>query len=109
MKTTICNLVLGAALAVSAGGCVTVQGGNGAAAGMIYSGYKMGGNVGTGTGGSKTGQSCATSILSLAAIGDASLEAAKKAGGITTVSDVDHDIFSVLGIYGKTCTIVHGD
>ncbi|HVJ89374.1 MAG TPA: TRL-like family protein [Labilithrix sp.] len=51
---------------------------------------------------------CASSILGVVATGDASLEAAKAAGGITQVAHVDHDNFSVLGVYAKTCTIVVG-
>jgi len=108
MKTTSKWMVL-AALTFAAAGCMPVSGGNGGAMGIVYAGYKMGGNVGTGTGGAKSGTACAKSILGIVSMGDASLEAAKKAGGITTVSDVDHDIFNVLGVYGKTCTIVHGD
>ena len=34
---------------------------------------------------------------------------AVSAGGITTVSHIDHDNFGVLGFYAKTCTIVVGD
>jgi TRL-like protein family len=99
--------VVCAAIVASMSGCVTVSGGNGAAVGVLYSGYKMGGAVGSGTG-TKTGEACAMSILGVVAIGDASISSAKSAGGITQVAHVDHDIFNVLGIYGKTCTIVVG-
>jgi hypothetical protein len=106
---TIRKWVLLTALAFSAFGCMPVSGGNGGALGIVYAGYKMGGNIGTGTGGAKSGTACAKSILGIVAIGDASLEAATKAGGITSITDVDHDVFNVLGVYGKTCTIVRGD
>jgi len=102
LKTAVALIV-----AVCAFGCGGVSGGNGGASGGLYSGYKMGGNVSTGTG-TKTGEACAMSILGLIAIGDASLSAAKAAGGITQIAHVDHDIFSVLGLYGKTCTIAVG-
>jgi hypothetical protein len=101
------NLGLVVGLALSVTGCAVVAGGNGAAGGGLYSGYKMGGAVTTGTG-TKTGQACASSILGIIATGDASVSAAKAAGGITEVAHVDHDIFSILGLYGTTCTIVVG-
>jgi hypothetical protein len=104
MKTKL----VGLALALAAlNGCAMAQGGNAHAMGTIYSGYKSPGNVGTAAAG-KTGQACISSILGVVATGDASLEAAKKAGGITTVAHVDHEQFSVLGVYATSCTIVHG-
>ncbi len=101
------RIALGMAVAASLSGCAMASGGNGGASGSLYSGYKMGGNVGAGTG-TKTGEACVASILGIIATGDASLAAAKAAGGITQVSHVDHDIFSVLGLYAKSCTIVVG-
>ena len=59
--------------------------------------------------GSKVGESCATSILGLIATGDASIEAARKAGGISTVSSVDDYASSILGLYAKYCTRVRGN
>lgn len=95
------------ALASLASGCAMATGGNGAVSGYIYSGYKMGGNVGPGQG-TKTGEACASSILGLIAVGDASISAAKTAGGITQVAHVDHDDFGILGLYASSCTIVVG-
>ncbi len=94
-------------VAFGAFGCGLATGGNGSVSGGLYSGYKMGGAVGSGTG-TKTGEACAMSILGLIGLGDASLSAAKAAGGITQLAHVDHDIFSVLGIFGKSCTIAVG-
>jgi hypothetical protein len=88
-------------------GCATATGGTTFALGSIYSGYKSGGQVGTAQAG-KTGEACVSSILGAIALGDASLETAKKAGGITQVAHVDHEQFSVLGVYATSCTIVHG-
>jgi len=107
MTKVLVKVALGAAMLSSLGGCAIVSGGNGMAAGGLYSGYKMGGAVGPGAG-TKSGQACASSILGLIAIGDASISSAKAAGGITQVAHVDHDIFSILGIYGSTCTVVVG-
>jgi len=57
----------------------------------------------------KTGEACANSILGLIATGDASIEAAKKEGGITKVATVDHSTTNVLYFYGQYCTIVTGE
>ena len=88
-------------------GCATAIGGNGFALGFIYSGYKTSGQVGTAQP-AKVGEACASSILGWIATGDASIEEAKKAGGITQIAHVDHEQFSVLQVYATTCTIVHG-
>jgi len=76
------------------------------AQGLLITDVKWDGG-GHGAQGRKTGRACATSILGLVAKGDASVEAAAKAGRITTVSSVDHYtkwmVFS-----GEYCTIVHG-
>lgn len=56
----------------------------------------------------KTGKSCTNNILGLIAIGDASVEAAKRAGGIKKVASVDKDIMNILGLFGQNCTIVTG-
>ncbi|MGD0524675.1 MAG: TRL domain-containing protein [Polyangiaceae bacterium] len=58
--------------------------------------------------GGKSGQSCATGILGLVAFGDASLAAAKKAGGVTDVHSVEFSGMSILGIYSQGCTVVSG-
>jgi hypothetical protein len=100
--------LVAAALSLAAlNGCAMAQGGNAAAMGTIYSGYKSPGNFTTSAEG-KTGEACISSILGAIATGDASIEAAKKAGGITTVTYVDHEQFGVLGVYATSCTIVHG-
>jgi hypothetical protein len=97
-----------AVLALAAlNGCATAVGGNGFALGWAYSGYKSPGQVGTGAD-TKLGEACASSILGIVATGDASIEAAKKAGGITQIAYVDLDQFSVVGVYATSCTIVHG-
>jgi len=104
MKTKFVLAVMALALG---SGCAMANGGNAAAMGTIYSGYKSPGQVGTAAAG-KTGEACISSILGLIATGDASIEAAKKAGGITQVAHIDHEQFGVLGVYATTCTVVHG-
>jgi hypothetical protein len=63
---------------------------------------------GPGKSGDKAGEACATGILSAVAFGDASLDAAKKAGGITEVHSVEFHGTNILGIYTQGCTEVHG-
>lgn len=42
------------------------------------------------------------------ATGDASIDEAKRAGGIKEIASVDYQVNSVLGIYAQFCTIVKG-
>ncbi|HET8730111.1 MAG TPA: TRL-like family protein [Moraxellaceae bacterium] len=88
------------------GGCAFVAS---PTTGFLYTKVQGPITVGNGTNTSKTGQACATNILGLIATGDASVDAAKKAGGIVTVSSVDHDSTSILGLYGTFCTVVKGN
>src|SRR5579883_3156776 len=57
----------------------------------------------------KVGEACASSILGIVATGDSTIETARANGHISTISNVDNTIFSVLGIYAKYCTIVRGN
>jgi hypothetical protein len=61
------------------------------------------------TTGSKQGEACAMNILGIASIGDASIIAARKNGGISKVATVDAKYFNVLALFGKYCTIVTGE
>ena len=56
----------------------------------------------------KEGKACAESILGLMARGDASVRAAKEAGGITEVFTVEHTARNFFGIVGEWCTVVRG-
>lgn len=58
--------------------------------------------------GEKMGEACATGILGVVATGDASIHAAKQAGGITSVHSVELKRFDILGLYTKGCTVVTG-
>lgn len=55
----------------------------------------------------KVGRSCARVALALIAWGDASIDAAKRRGGITRIATIDHKSTNVLG-FGSFCTIVRG-
>jgi hypothetical protein len=77
--------------------------------GFVYSGTQGATAVTESAIGSKTGESCAMSILGVVGLGDASTASAAKAGGITKVSTVDSNTFQVLGVYAKNCTVVTGE
>ena len=56
----------------------------------------------------KEGKACGQSILGWVATGDASVAAAKAAGGVNQVASVDHTAKNILGIIGEWCTVVKG-
>ena len=101
---------MGAALAMIVIGC----GGFGYPTGSIYTGTQVPSGInrnetsGAGKTGDKAGEACATGILNLAAFGDASMDAAKKAGGVSDVHSVEFHQTNILGIYTQGCTVVHG-
>lgn len=66
-------------------------------------------NANEGTDTSKEGKSCAKNILGLVALGDASIEAAKKDGGISKITTVDHTTSRILGLYAQFCTVAYGE
>lgn len=76
--------------------------------GIIYNETKYGFEATTSPNATKEGKACASTVMGLVATGDASIAAAKAAGGITEVSSVDHSAKSTLGIVGEWCTIVKG-
>jgi hypothetical protein len=88
--------------------------GGGYPVGSIYTGTQVPHGInrnetsGPGKTGDKKGEACATGILNLAAFGDASLDAAKKAGGVTELHSVEFHSTNILGIYTQGCTEVHG-
>jgi hypothetical protein len=60
--------------------------------------------------GHKQGEASMYALLWLFAWGDAGAAAAAKNGGITTLTHMDREFYSVLfGIYSRQITIVYGD
>lgn len=59
--------------------------------------------------GTKTGTACATTTLGLVNKGDASIEAAKKAGGISVVASADYHTKGTYPFVGETCVTVTGE
>lgn len=100
------NIVLGLAALVVVTGCATASS---PLNGVWYSDVKHAKDATPANTSSKMGSACAQSILGLVATGDASIEAAKKDGNITTVSSVDAHSTSILGFFAKYCTIVKGN
>lgn len=86
-------------------GCSTVRA---PAMGLIYTDTMSGVSVSSNQAGNRMGEACVTSILGLFASGDASIEAARRNGGITLITSVDEHSNSILGLYGKYCLIVRG-
>ena len=103
--------LLASIMLVTLAGCATIG-----PIGGIFSSFRAPGAFQTGEttnpGGSAiSGESCATSILSLVAFGDYSIDSALKAAGAEGKThknvDVDGSVFSILGLYGKYCTTVN--
>lgn len=65
--------------------------------------------LGSAESGEKAGEACVKAFFGMIAVGDASIEAAKKNGGIDDVYTVNKSNFSVLGMFSKQCTIVRGE
>jgi hypothetical protein len=99
------NLVLLAVFATAAVGCASAQS---PVNGALYTDVKSGSGATEAYGGSARGESCAASYLGIVALGDATIDSAKKSGGIAQVTAVDHTAMSILGFYAKYCTVVYG-
>ncbi len=100
------SLALSAMVAASLSGCsyMPYQGG------FLYSQHTIPLAVrDNATACNKKGESTEMNILGLVAQGDSSIDAAKRAGGITKVGSVDTSYTSILGLYGQTTTIVCGE
>jgi hypothetical protein len=77
--------------------------------GFFYSDVKGPAGATSNATSTKVGKAMCSSILGLFASGDASIEAAAKAGGITKIHHVDYQSYSVIGIYATFTTVVYGD
>jgi hypothetical protein len=76
--------------------------------GALYSDVDYASGATSNQSGNRVGESCATSYLGLVALGDASIETARRNGGVTLISAVDQKVWSLLGAYTKVCTVVRG-
>jgi len=107
MRRVVTFLTLGSIAVVFAtlAGCMPVAS---PVTGIIFTETKWGNMVTTETAATKEGKACAQTILGWVATGDASIAAAKAAGGVTKVSYVDHTSHNILGFFAEFCTIVKG-
>jgi len=76
--------------------------------GIIYNETKFGYEATSNHDATKEGKACGQTILGMVATGDASISAAKAAGGITEISHVDHSAKNIVGVVAEFCTIVKG-
>jgi hypothetical protein len=103
MKKAILILTLCSFLFVT--GCATIY-----PSGSIYTNISLPVTATASSGAAtKVGVAQCTSILGLVAMGDASIEAAKKNGGITKVHHVDYGAKNILGIFGTYKITVYGE
>ncbi len=86
-------------------GCAMVRA---PATGFFYTDTQSGMDSTSNQAGNRIGVSCLTTILGLVATGDASIESARRNGGITLISSVDETSQSYVGVYGKYCVVVRG-
>jgi len=96
-------LAAGAIAALS--GCATARS---PVTGFFYTDTNSGLGATSNQAGNRVGEACATSILGVVATGDASIEAARRNGGITMISSVDERAKSYVGVWAEYCTIVRG-
>jgi hypothetical protein len=76
---------------------------------FLYTSMKNPHSVTSNAGASKVGTSEAMSILGIVATGDASIDAAAKAAGITKIHHVDEEATAILGIIAKYKIYVYGE
>jgi Zn-dependent alcohol dehydrogenase len=96
---------LPALCAVLISGCATASQ---PVSGLLYSDVQSGLAVSSNQVGNRVGESCASSVLGLVAMGDASIEEARRAGGITEIVSVDSHTKNYAFFYAKHCTVVRG-
>jgi hypothetical protein len=76
--------------------------------GFLYSDVYSGVTATANQTGNRVGEACSSSILGLVGVGDSSIEAARRNGGITMISTVDESFKNYVGAYSTHCTIVRG-
>ncbi|MCS7206254.1 MAG: TRL-like family protein [Leptospiraceae bacterium] len=58
----------------------------------------------------KKGEACSIIVLGVVAIGDSSIDTARKNGGISRIAYIDRKWFNVIWVaFGRNCTIVYGE
>lgn len=106
MLNRIALVVFSVALVIVLQGCAAVT--RAPVTGGLYTDTHAGLSATSNQAGNRVGEACAQSILGLFATGDASIEAARRNGGITMITAVDEHATSYFFVYAKYCTIVRG-
>jgi hypothetical protein len=101
---TIRSLLLIGIAAAGLAGCATPT-----PLGFIYYDAKLPVTATSNSASTRVGTATCESILSVVALGDCTIEAAKRNGNITKVTNVDWDARNILGVYGTYTTKVYGD
>ena len=104
MRYALVSLVL--AGAVLAAGCISTK----SDVGAMVTVTKSCGQVADGVVAKspKVGRAEARGIV-VVALGDSSIDAACKAGGITKIHYVDYETLNILSVYGRVVTVVYGE
>lgn len=78
--------------------------------GVLFHMASVPGQIGTNSGSELKGESCSRSVLWLFSWGDSSIESAKKAGKISSVSSIEYQQLGILAgaLYHQFCTTVLG-
>ncbi|MBC7693017.1 MAG: hypothetical protein H7222_14740 [Methylotenera sp.] len=75
--------------------------------GLVYSDVQYADLATNNQSGSRMGEACAVSYFGLVAIGDATIETARRNGGVNMITSVDQKYKNYL-VYQKSCTVVRG-
>lgn len=95
------------ALCVALGGCATAAS---PVNGLLYTNVSGPVAVGdTQDKPTKVGRATTRSLFGVYAVGDASISAAAKNGGITKIHHVDHETQTILGVIADYTTVVYGN
>ena len=97
-------MIIAAVAAISLTGCGSVG-----MVGAVYHNVTEPAGVTSNIVGHKVGTAKATSILGIAAFGDAGVNEAAKNGNITRISHIDVKTFSILGVYTSRQYFVYGE
>ncbi|MFC3867966.1 TRL-like family protein [Helicobacter equorum] len=103
MKSVLASLSVASILLVFSGCATTTP------IGAIFTDVTLPLNATSANSAIKKGEATCTSILSLVATGDCSIQTAAQNGNIQTIRSVENKAYSVLGIYSVYTTIVWGN
>lgn len=107
MRKTVTYLILALFSATLLTGCMAMA--ISPVSGVLYTGVKAPVTATANPAHSKVGTASCSSLLGLIGVGDASINAAAKNGGITKIHHVDYKSTSFLGIYARYTVYVYGE